>query len=190
MGRRRLTVSERLQTVRVSQTSDCLEWTRDIDSNGYGRLRVYDPDGRRRMVPAHRAVYELMVGPIPEGLTIDHLCFNKRCVNLSHLEPVSAGENSRRAVAYYRPQQLAKKCLERGHQREENEKGECVVCRSDYDRREQERLRKKDLRRQLKRCRRRIEGYEAAIADLQTRIERDRRLEATTLSELQTVSRN
>lgn len=46
---------------------------------------------------AHRAVYELLVEPIPEGLTIDHLCRVPLCVNPSHLEPVTMAENIRRA---------------------------------------------------------------------------------------------
>jgi hypothetical protein len=45
---------------------------------------------------AHRLVYELLVGQIPEGLVIDHLCRNPRCVRPDHLEPVTQGENVRR----------------------------------------------------------------------------------------------
>ena len=46
---------------------------------------------------AHRVVYEAMVGPIPEALTIDHLCQNTGCVNPAHMEPVTVEENIRRA---------------------------------------------------------------------------------------------
>jgi hypothetical protein len=45
---------------------------------------------------AHRISWELFRGPIPHGLTIDHLCENKHCVNPNHLEPVTSVENSRR----------------------------------------------------------------------------------------------
>jgi len=56
----------------------------------------------RRGVPAHRLFYERHVGPIPEGLHIDHLCRQKRCVNPAHLEAVTCKENVRRAVPFKR----------------------------------------------------------------------------------------
>lgn len=45
------------------------------------------------MQPAHRFSYEILVGPIPEGMELDHLCKNRRCVNPAHLEPVTHHEN-------------------------------------------------------------------------------------------------
>lgn len=48
---------------------------------------------------AHRAAYELLVGVIPEGLVIDHLCRHRSCVNPAHMEPVTQGENIRRGEA-------------------------------------------------------------------------------------------
>lgn len=49
------------------------------------------------MWPTHRLVWLLERGEIGDGLTLDHLCRNRRCVNLDHLEPVSSGENTRRS---------------------------------------------------------------------------------------------
>ena len=49
-----------------------------------------------RHVQAHRFAYELFKGKIPEGMTIDHLCKNPKCVNPMHLEVVSRGENTLR----------------------------------------------------------------------------------------------
>lgn len=74
----------------------CWIFTAAINSSGYGLIAV-DGDGSTRL--AHRASYELLVGPIPAGLALDHLCLVKRCVNPTHLEPVTSAENNRRAVA-------------------------------------------------------------------------------------------
>jgi len=63
-----------------------------LDTKRYGRITVWE-DGRRRYVRAHRYSYEAFVGPIPEGLTLDHLCRVRNCVNPEHLEPVSLKEN-------------------------------------------------------------------------------------------------
>ena len=71
----------------------CWEWTRYRYSNGYAALSV---NGKQRL--AHRVAYETFVAPIPEGLTIDRLCRNRACVNPGHLEPVTSGENTRRAM--------------------------------------------------------------------------------------------
>lgn len=62
--------------------------------NGYGRR--YGGPGRSPVL-VHRYAYELLVAPIPEGMTIDHLCLVKQCVNPQHMEVVTRGENTRRA---------------------------------------------------------------------------------------------
>lgn len=75
----------------------CWLWTAGTNRDGYGSFRVgSQSDGTRRHVLAHRWAYEHLVGPIPEGLTIDHLCRVRHCVNPDHLEPVSHAENTRR----------------------------------------------------------------------------------------------
>lgn len=72
----------------------CWNWTGARNSTGYGCVGV---NGRRYLT--HRFAYEHLVGPIPDGLTIDHLCRNKVCCNPEHLEPVTAAQNNRRAAA-------------------------------------------------------------------------------------------
>lgn len=67
--------------------SGCWEWTDHIGPRGYGTLRVGGKKGKK--IDAHRIVYETFVGPIPEGLEIDHLCRNRACIYPDHLEPVT-----------------------------------------------------------------------------------------------------
>ncbi|GGY65551.1 HNH endonuclease signature motif containing protein [Streptomyces xanthochromogenes] len=76
-----------LAKVRDSE-SGCWEWTGHIKPNGYGQVTV----GGRKF-NAHRFAYEAMVGPIPSGLVIDHLCRNRRCLRPEHLDPVSQRTN-------------------------------------------------------------------------------------------------
>lgn len=71
---------------------DCWEWTAGTTSHGYGNFRVSEDS----VVGAHRFVYEWLVGPISEGLELDHLCSNTLCINPDHLEPVTGEENRRR----------------------------------------------------------------------------------------------
>jgi hypothetical protein len=71
--------------------STCLDWVGRRNEKGYGLVWL---DGRQQR--AHRVVYELLVGSIPDGLVIDHLCRNRACVNPDHMEPVTVWENTRR----------------------------------------------------------------------------------------------
>ena len=75
---------------RVAITETCWLWTGYRNRMGYGQF------GRNE--PAHRVAYELLVGPIPDGLVLDHLCRNPPCVNPDHLEPVTNVENLQRGV--------------------------------------------------------------------------------------------
>jgi hypothetical protein len=76
------------------ERSGCWEW-QGAKTRGYGNF--YDEHGET--VYAYRWSYERYRGPIPDGLTIDHLCRNPLCVNPLHMEPVTLGENVRRAMA-------------------------------------------------------------------------------------------
>lgn len=87
---------------------DCLLYTGYITNKGYGQISV---DGIQKL--AHRAIYELTVGPIPDGMDLDHTCHNedascmggddcihRRCINTEHLEPVTGAENTRRGKSW------------------------------------------------------------------------------------------
>jgi HNH endonuclease len=70
----------------------CLLWLGHVNRDGYGRLR---PRGARQMVMAHRWFWERVHGVIPAGMTIDHRCRQRACVEAAHLHLVSAVENTR-----------------------------------------------------------------------------------------------
>lgn len=77
---------------KVNKTDGCWLWTANVGIGGrYGSFSVKGKDK-----PAHRVAYELVRGPIPDGLELDHLCSNTICVNPDHLEPVTHVENMRR----------------------------------------------------------------------------------------------
>ena len=76
---------------KVEITENCWEWIAAIQTGGYGFFQ-----GKL----AHRLAYEWMVGPIPPGLTIDHLCYNRQCGNpeIGHANPGGARTGAPREV--------------------------------------------------------------------------------------------
>lgn len=72
----------------------CWLWAAGLNRDGYGRFGV---SGTK--LGAHRVAYELLRGPIPDGLELDHLCRAPCCVNPDHLEPVTHRENCRRGFS-------------------------------------------------------------------------------------------
>lgn len=99
---------ERLRSRTQAGPNGCLLYAGTLTRMGYGLISV---EGAQKL--AHRAIYELVIGPIPEGLFIDHTCHNRdqscmggpaclhrRCVNVDHLEPVSGAENTRRGKSW------------------------------------------------------------------------------------------
>jgi hypothetical protein len=78
---------------KVDKTDDCWEWTGARKPTGYGNFW----DGARYVL-AHRFAYALLMGPIPEGLTIDHLCRVRYCVNPDHMDVVTLQENNERGM--------------------------------------------------------------------------------------------
>jgi hypothetical protein len=81
----------------VDKTDTCWNFTGST-ARGYGQFSVQVAPGKWKSRRAHRVAYELLVGPIPEGLQLDHLCRNRRCVNPDHLEPVTNRVNTLRGV--------------------------------------------------------------------------------------------
>jgi hypothetical protein len=83
-----------LSRIEIDPETGCWEWQGAKATKGYGLFRGDGP-----MVRTHRYSYEHLVGPIPDGLTLDHLCRNRACCNPEHLEPCTAVENIQRAAA-------------------------------------------------------------------------------------------
>lgn len=78
--------------VKQGEWDDCWVWTGQFDRHGYGKFSVGG-----KTVYAHRFAYQDMVGDIPEGLVLDHLCRHPACVNPWHLDPVTNVVNIKRA---------------------------------------------------------------------------------------------
>lgn len=96
----RVPVGERIKR-KIAQVNGCWLFQGRVNQNGYSSIGINRGRGKpyhTRLV--HRVAYETFVGPIPAGMTIDHLCRNKLCVNPEHLEAVTQRENSFRAPNY------------------------------------------------------------------------------------------
>lgn len=79
---------------KVQKTDTCWLWMACTGADGYGKFFL---GGKRHR--SHRVAYVTLVGPIPEGMQLDHLCRVRSCVNPDHLEPVTSAENTRRGLA-------------------------------------------------------------------------------------------
>ena len=73
----------------------CLEWAGATDRYGYGRMKVKDEFGKTRITGSHRAAWLAFYGRIDGDLVIDHLCRNRKCINLEHLRLVTNAVNIR-----------------------------------------------------------------------------------------------
>lgn len=115
----------------------CWEWTAVRNAPGYGVIHRLDKGSRL----AHRILYEMLIGPIPDGLELDHLCRNRGCVRPDHLEPVTRLQNVRRGDGprLLKERNASKTHCPQGHPYAEQERyrrpnGErrCGACGRDY----------------------------------------------------------
>lgn len=96
MRGKKASLAERLAEKYEVAEGDCWTWTGKLRKDGYGVIA--EGNMSRRELRAHRVSYELRNGPIPEGLTIDHLCRNRACVNPDHLEAIERSANVLRGI--------------------------------------------------------------------------------------------
>lgn len=135
---------ERLLDKAAAGPGGCIIWTGRLTRGGYGHTKI----GKRNR-PAHRVAYELMVGPIPDGMQVDHTCHNRdtecpggnrclhrRCINPYHLQPVTGAENQRRSPHTIAGSNARRTDCPNGHQYDEANTGrrwnggrQCRKCR-------------------------------------------------------------
>lgn len=84
----RYATAEESFLARTRSDGECVIWTGSLYPNGYGTIYV-----NRRSVRAHRYAWERANGEIPDGMTIDHMCHNRACVNVEHLRVVTNAQN-------------------------------------------------------------------------------------------------
>jgi hypothetical protein len=125
----------------IDPDTGCWWWNGCKDRSGYGSA-THEGMGW----PAHRLTYTLLVGEIPHGLVIDHLCRNPSCVNPDHLEPVSHAININRGINANRNKTRCKN----GHPYIETNtrvvsgSRRCMICKRASDARGRERKRAND----------------------------------------------
>jgi hypothetical protein len=137
------TIAQRFWSkVEIKGEDDCWIWMGSKARGGYGHFKVYN-----KYPSAHRVAYELIKGPIPKGLVLDHLCRNPSCVNPNHLEPVTYRENLLRGMGIT-AKNAAKTHCPSGHEyNEENtylskrNQRHCKICMRERQRRRKEKMR-------------------------------------------------
>jgi len=122
-------------------SNGCWIWNGTRDTKDYGAIY----SGCKRRVPAHRVIYVFLMGPIPEGKLLDHLCRVHPCVNPAHLEPVSNKENVLRGISFAAVNAQKSHCSN-GHEftdgntyRRTDGTRDCRICRSTKKKEQNER---------------------------------------------------
>jgi hypothetical protein len=133
-GPKPVPVAERIRSKLVSADNGCLVFTGKRTKWGYGMIWT-----SQHMRVAHRVLWEVERGPIDPKLELDHLCRNRACCNLDHLEIVTHRENTMRGVSFSAINALKTHCA-KGHEfTQENtyygpKQRHCRTCARELDR--------------------------------------------------------
>jgi len=92
-----------LKKVAVNPENGCWEWKAYKNPEGYGKVTLYHGEDGYSSYYTHRLVYQSLVGPIPEGMEIDHICENRSCCNPVHLRVLTHLQNVQRGKWIKRP---------------------------------------------------------------------------------------
>jgi hypothetical protein len=122
-------VAIRILEKAVGLSNGCLEYTGSCSIHGYGQTSI-----GKNTLHAHRVIYERLIGPVGRKLVIDHLCRNRLCVNVYHLESVTCRENLMRGDTLAAKNARKTHCLN-GHKFDyvdSNGKRVCRTCKADW----------------------------------------------------------
>lgn len=129
------------ESTQKDHKTGCWLWLLGTDIHGYAKMKH---DGRTRK--SATVAYEFYIGPVPFGLELDHLCFNKLCVNPDHLEPITHSENLKRRKSFSR---FKNNLCKKGHILpplvKRNPNGSCPICYTEYQANWRERNRQYDV---------------------------------------------
>lgn len=116
---------------KVRKGPGCWEWLA-AKSHGYGRIKILG-----RMLSAHRVSWSIANGrQIPDGLEVDHMCFNPACVNPDHLRLLTRAENAAIHPPWKKPNEIVNVCPQ-GHDKRlhgRTKQGKCAVCQRAHNR--------------------------------------------------------